>query len=131
MRSHVDVDATTGLSNLQAVMAAREQWRGIVDIELVAFPQAGVVTCPGTAEILDAAVREGADVVGGSTRRRSTAMRTASSTSCSASPKRGAKIDIHLHGPVKRASRSCCGSRRARARAGGRVNVSHAYALGQ
>ena len=25
MRSHVDVDATTGLSNLQAVMAAREQ----------------------------------------------------------------------------------------------------------
>ena len=65
MRSHVDVDATTGLTNLHAVMEAREKWRGVVDIELVAFPQAGVVSCPGTAEVLDAAAREGAHVVGG------------------------------------------------------------------
>ena len=132
MRSHVDVDATTGLSNLQAVMAAREQWRGIVDIELVAFPQAGVVTCPGTAEILDAAVREGADVVGGIDPTTLDGDADGQlDIVFGIAEKRGAKIDIHLHGSVKRASRSCCGSRRARARAGGRVNVSHAYALGQ
>ncbi|WP_231635690.1 hypothetical protein [Novosphingobium sp. ST904] len=65
MRSHVDVDATTGLSHLHAVMAAREKWRGRMDIELVAFPQAGILTCPGTAEVLDAAIREGAEVIGG------------------------------------------------------------------
>src|SRR5579859_1562984 len=47
MRCHVDVDATTGLSHLEAVMEARERWKGIVNIELVAFPQAGIVTCPG------------------------------------------------------------------------------------
>src|SRR5690606_4161481 len=40
MRSHVDVDATTGLRHLHAVMEARERWRGRVEIELVAFPQA-------------------------------------------------------------------------------------------
>ena len=118
MRSHVDVDATTGLSNLQAVMAAREQWRGIVDIELVAFPQAGVVTCPGTAEILDAAVREGADVVGGidPTTLDGDADGQLDIVFGIAEARRE---DRHPPArPVKRASRSCCGSRRARARRG-------------
>lgn len=98
MRSHVDVDATTGLSNLQAVMAAREQWRGIVDIELVAFPQAGVVTCPGTAEILDAAVREGADVVGGIDPTTLDGDADGQlDIVFGIAERRGAKIDIHLH----------------------------------
>lgn len=59
IRSHVDVDATTGLNNLHAIMGVREKWRDIVDIQLVAFPQAGVITSPGTAELLDAAIGEG------------------------------------------------------------------------
>src|SRR5258708_32551882 len=55
MRSHVDVDATTGLTNLHAVMEAREKWSGVVDIELVAFPQAGFGPGPGTAVVPGAA----------------------------------------------------------------------------
>jgi len=34
-------------------------------MELVAFPQSGVMTKPGTLELLDAALSEGADLVGG------------------------------------------------------------------
>lgn len=133
MRSHVDVDATTGLSHLHAVMAAREKWRGQMDIELVAFPQAGIVTCPGTADILDAAIREGAEVVGGIDPE---AMDGDSEAHLGIvfglAERRGAKIDIHLHEAglpgVEQLHRIA-----ARTRAlglGGRVTVSHAYALG-
>lgn len=134
MRSHVDVDATTGLSNLQAVMAAREQWRGVVDIELVAFPQAGVVTCPGTAEILDAAVREGADVVGGIDPTTLDGDADGQlDIVFGIAEKRGAKIDIHLHEPGETgiAQLLRIAARTRAAGLGGRVNVSHAYALGQ
>ncbi|WP_217590314.1 amidohydrolase family protein [Burkholderia sp. GbtcB21] len=134
MRSHVDVDATTGLSNLQAVMAAREQWRGIVDIELVAFPQAGVVTCPGTADLLDAAVREGADVVGGIDPTTLDGDADGQlDIVFGIAEKRGAKIDIHLHEPGETGIAQLLRIA-ARTRAvglGGRVNVSHAYALGE
>ena len=133
MRSHVDVDATTGLSHLHAVMAAREKWRGQMDIELVAFPQAGIVTCPGTADILDAAIREGADVVGGIDPEGMDGDSEAHlGIVFGLAERRGAKIDIHLHEAglpgVEQLHRIA-----ARTRAlslGGRVTVSHAYALG-
>ncbi|AOJ66978.1 cytosine deaminase [Burkholderia ubonensis] len=134
MRSHVDVDATTGLANLHAVMAAREQWRGIVDIELVAFPQAGVVSCPGTADLIDAAVREGADVVGGID---PTTLDGGADGQLDIlfgiAEKRGAKLDIHLHEPAQTgiAQLLRIAARTRAAGLDGRVAVSHAYALGQ
>ncbi|RQS67665.1 cytosine deaminase [Burkholderia sp. Bp8963] len=134
MRSHVDVDATTGLANLHAVMAAREQWRGIVDIELVAFPQAGVVSCPGTAEILDAAVREGADVVGGIDPTTLDGDADGQlDILFGIAEKRGAKLDIHLHEPGQTgiAQLLRIAARTRAAGLGGRVAVSHAYALGE
>lgn len=133
MRSHVDVDATTGLTHLHAVMEAREKWRDVVDIELVAFPQAGVVSCPGTADLLEAAVREGAEVVGGidPTTLDGDAGRQLDIV-FGIAQKHGVKIDIHLHEPgeqgVEQLHRIA-----ARTRAGGlagKVTVSHAYALG-
>ncbi|KWK86010.1 cytosine deaminase [Burkholderia ubonensis] len=134
MRSHVDVDATTGLANLHAVMAAREQWRGIVDIELVAFPQAGVVSRPGTADILDAAVREGADVVGGIDPTTLDGDADGQlDILFGIAEKRGAKLDIHLHEPAQTgiAQLLRIAARTRAAGLGGRVAVSHAYALGQ
>ncbi|OAJ54434.1 cytosine deaminase [Paraburkholderia ginsengiterrae] len=133
MRSHVDVDATTGLANLHAVMEACEKWRGIVDIELVAFPQAGVVSSPGTAEILDAAAREGAEVVGGIDPTTLDADADGQlDIVFGIAEKRGVKIDIHLHEPglqgIEQLHRIA-----ARTRAAGlneRVAVSHAYGLG-
>lgn len=134
MRSHVDVDATTGLDHLHAVNAVRERWRGIVDIELVAFPQAGVQSCPGTAQVLDAAMREGAQVVGGidpdtldgdSTGQLDVVFGIAE--------RHGAKVDIHLHEPglggIEQLRRIAERSRALGMH--GRVAVSHAYALGE
>lgn len=100
MRSHVDVDATTGLVNLRAVMQAREKWKDLIDIELVAFPQAGVMTCPGTAEYLDAAIREGAQVVGGIDPTTLDGDADGQlDILFGIADRRGAKIDIHLHEP--------------------------------
>ena len=53
MRSHVDIDLQAGLTNLEAVLDLRERYRGVVSIEIVAFPQSGIVTAPGTAELLE------------------------------------------------------------------------------
>ncbi len=132
MRSHVDVDATTGLSHLHAVMTAREKWRDLVDIELVAFPQAGILACPGTAEILEAAIREGAEVIGGIDPEGMDGNSEGHLNVVFGIAERyGAKIDIHLHEAglpgVEQLHRIA-----ARTLALGlndRVAVSHAYAL--
>jgi cytosine/creatinine deaminase len=133
MRSHVDVDATTGLTNLHAVMEAREKWRGVVDIELVAFPQAGVVSCPGTAEVLDAAAREGAQVVGGIDPTTLDGDADGQlDIVFGIAEKRGVKIDIHLHEPEQQGIDQLhrIASRTRAAGLNGRVSVSHAYGLG-
>src|SRR5258708_28083793 len=133
MRSHVDVDATTGLTNLHAVMEAREKWRGVVDIELVAFPQAGVVSCPGTAEVLDAAAREGAQAVGGidPTTLDGDAEGQLDIV-FGIAEKRGVKIDIHLHEPEQQGIDQLhrIAARTIASGLNGRVSVSHAYGLG-
>ncbi|ODT85224.1 MAG: cytosine deaminase [Nitrosomonadales bacterium SCN 54-20] len=132
MRSHVDVDATTGLANLHAVMEAREAWRGRVNIELVAFPQAGILTCPGTAGILDAALSDGANVIGGIDPTTLDGDAKAHlDVVFGLDEKHGAKIDIHLHehdeGGIAQLER-IAGYTKAAGQTG-RVTVSHAYAL--
>lgn len=134
MRCHVDVDATTGLTHLEAVMEAREQWRGLIDIELVAFPQAGVVSCPGTAEVLDAAIREGAQVVGGID--PTTLDEDADGQLdivFGIADRRGTKIDIHLHEPAQIGLTQLrrIAERTLALGMQGKVSVSHAYALGE
>ncbi|MBI2466761.1 MAG: amidohydrolase family protein [Candidatus Rokubacteria bacterium] len=65
IRTHVDVDTIGQLRPLEGVAAARERHRDLVDLEIVAFPQEGIVRDPGTAELLEQAVKAGADLVGG------------------------------------------------------------------
>jgi len=133
MRSHVDVDATTGLTNLHAIMQVRERWRDRMHIELVAFPQAGVMSCPGTVQVLDAAARDGVDVVGGID--PSTLDGDADGQLDAVfgiAEKHGVKIDIHLHEPgmqgIEQLDRIVARTRAAGL--SGRVAVSHAYSLG-
>ncbi|MBD8874047.1 amidohydrolase family protein [Rhodanobacter sp. DHB23] len=134
MRCHVDVDASTGLSHLHAVLEAREQWRDIVDIEIVAFPQAGVVSCPGTADMLEAAVREGAAVVGGidpGTFDGDTEAQL--DVVFGIAERHGSKVDIHLHEPGAQGVEQLLRIARRTKALGmeGRVAVSHAYSLGE
>jgi cytosine/creatinine deaminase len=65
MQAFVDVDTTGGLEGLHGVLAAREAFEGVLDVRIVAFPQDGVIRDPGAAELVEEALRIGADVVGG------------------------------------------------------------------
>src|SRR5439155_18440744 len=64
-RAFADVDSIGQLRGLEGLLALRERWRGVVHIEVVAFPQEGILRDPGTAELMEEAMRLGADVVGG------------------------------------------------------------------
>ena len=48
VRSYVDVDTIVGLTALEGVLAARERCRRLAHVELIAFPQEGIFTDPGT-----------------------------------------------------------------------------------
>ena len=65
VQAFADVDTAAGLVGAQAVLAAREEFRGRVEVSVVAFPQDGVLRDPGTAELVEEALALGADVVGG------------------------------------------------------------------
>jgi cytosine/adenosine deaminase-related metal-dependent hydrolase len=65
MRTHVDIDTESGLANFEGVLAAREKLKAFIDIQLVAFPQSGLLIRPGTLELVEEALRNGAEVVGG------------------------------------------------------------------
>jgi cytosine deaminase len=62
---HVVIDNQLGLRNLHEILKVRERFRDLVSIQIVAFPQSGILRSPGTAALLDAAIAEGADLLGG------------------------------------------------------------------
>lgn len=100
IRSHIDVDTQYGLWGIEGVMETRETYRESVDIELVAFPQSGLLKRPGTVELMDEALRMGAEVVGGidpCTMDRDPKGHV--DTIFALSQKHGRPIDIHLHEP--------------------------------
>jgi cytosine deaminase len=65
LRSHVDVDTIGGLLPLQGVLAAAQDCEDIAEVQVVAFPQEGILRDPGTSDLMAQAMREGAHVVGG------------------------------------------------------------------
>lgn len=65
LRTHVDVDNIGGLRPLEGVLVARERYKGLIDIQTVAFPQEGILKNPGTEQLLEKAMELGADAVGG------------------------------------------------------------------
>ncbi len=65
VRALADVDNKARLEGVKALIKAREEFKGIVDIQVVAFAQDGVVREPGAAELVRQAMKLGADVAGG------------------------------------------------------------------
>ncbi|GAA0378931.1 cytosine deaminase [Acrocarpospora corrugata] len=65
VQAFADVDPAAGLTGVRALLALKAEFRDRVDVQVVAFPQDGVVRAHGTAELVGEAVRLGADVVGG------------------------------------------------------------------
>jgi cytosine/creatinine deaminase len=65
IRAFADVDPQAGLIGVKALLQAREEFAGKIHLQVVAFPQDGVVRAPGTLDLVREAVELGADVVGG------------------------------------------------------------------
>ncbi|MDR0993682.1 MAG: amidohydrolase family protein [Verrucomicrobiota bacterium] len=65
IRAFADVDSKAKLIAVKALLKARNEFKGIVDVQVCAFPQDGVVREPGTVDLMKEAMDLGADVVGG------------------------------------------------------------------
>ncbi|MGX9929878.1 cytosine deaminase [Virgibacillus salarius] len=64
VRTHVDV-TDPKLIALQALLEVKEEMAPYVDLQLVAFPQEGILSYPNGKELVEEALKLGADVVGG------------------------------------------------------------------
>ena len=65
MRTHVDIDTIGGLKPLKGVLALRERYRDRMTLQLVAFPQEGILKDPGCDVLMEEAMKMGCDIVGG------------------------------------------------------------------
>jgi cytosine deaminase len=65
IRALADVDGKARLEGVRALIRVRDEFRGIVDLQVVAFAQDGIVREPGARELMHQAMTLGADVVGG------------------------------------------------------------------
>lgn len=130
VRTHTDIDPEVGLRGVEAVREAAS--RSPADVQQVAFPQHGVLINPGTAELLEEALKSGVEAIGG-----------LDPAGIDRDPVRhldlifglaeryGAHVDIHLHdgGSLGVWELELIIERTRVLGLGGRVTVSHAYAL--
>ncbi len=63
IRTHVDV-TDPSLTALRTMIELREELRGTVELQIVAFPQEGICSYPDGKALMEEAVRLGADCVG-------------------------------------------------------------------
>ena len=63
VRTHVDI-TDPDLTGLKALLELKEEYRDLVEIQIVAFPQEGLYCYPKAEELLEEALRMGADAIG-------------------------------------------------------------------
>jgi len=68
MRTQVEVDPGIGMRGFDGVAALIDEYRWAIDIEICAFPQEGLISFPGTDELLVEALKRGVKVIGGAPR---------------------------------------------------------------
>lgn len=133
IRSHVDIDPTHGLSIVEGVWETREKLRDIIDIEIVAFPQSGLMVMPGTKELLDEALAQGCEVLGGiDPCGIDRDPKGQLDTIFALAVKHQRPIDIHLHetGDLGAFTMELIFERIRANGMQGKVAISHAFALG-
>jgi cytosine/adenosine deaminase-related metal-dependent hydrolase len=133
VRSYAQVDVDCRLERFEAVLAARDEHADRCSVEVIAFPQAGLLREAGTVPLLEAALQAGADVMGGidpcqldrdPVRHLDVVFGLAE--------KYQVPVDIHLHEPGELGvfSTDLILERVRALSMQGRVTISHGYALG-
>ena len=133
LRTHADVDDDIGLAHVEMLLGLRERFAADVTLQIVAFPQSGVMSRPGVAALLDAAVAAGADLVGGLDPRSIDGDASGQlDVIFSIAERRGVGIDIHLHDADAGGNEQLrdIAARTQATGLAGRVTVSHAFSLG-
>jgi len=134
VRSHTDIHPDVGVESIEAMLDLKRELAELLDLQVVAFPQQGLLSRPGTAELMRQAARLGIDALGGldpagidgdSEGQLRFLYDLAGETGCG--------LDIHLH---DRGSLGLWQLERIAALTverglGGKVIVSHAYCLGE
>jgi cytosine/creatinine deaminase len=133
IRTHVEIDTDFGLRHLEGIVALRERYRDAVSIQIVGLGR-GLLVRPGTRELLDEALAQGADLVGGLDPAGFEGDIEGHLDIVFALADRHATgIDLHLHdgGHLGLYTLDRIAERTRLAGLGGHVVVSHAYALGE
>jgi cytosine/creatinine deaminase len=65
MRAFADVGTVGGLTPAEALLELKRRYAGLIELQVVAFPQEGILRDPGCAALMEQAMALGADVVGG------------------------------------------------------------------
>jgi cytosine deaminase len=133
VRSHVDVCDPT-FRAFSALSALREEFRGVVDLQLVAFPQQGIYGYEGGEALMRRAVDHGADVVGGIPHFELTREDGVRSVTFAfeLAEENGLQVDIHCDETDDDHSRfvEVMVAETIRRRMRGRVTASHTTAMG-
>jgi len=133
MRSHLMVDGHTGLAHLEGIEAVRDAYRDWIDLQLVAFPQHGILESPGAQEYLDEACRRDCDVIGGlDPAGFDRDIESHLNVVFGIADKHGVAVDIHLHdwGQLGGFEIERIAERTRALGMQGQVTISHAYCLG-
>ncbi|MEO6201337.1 MAG: amidohydrolase [Cryobacterium sp.] len=133
VRSFAQVDVDCGLAKFDAVMAAKQKFADHADVQIMTFPQAGILREAGTVELLEESLKQGADVMGGidpSQLDRDPAKHL--DIVFGLAEKYQVEVDIHLHEPGELGvfSTELVLERTRALGMQGKVTLSHAYELG-
>lgn len=133
IRSHIDIQPEFGAQHFEGVLATREEYKDTLTMQLVAFPQVGILSSPGVLELMEDALRQGVECVGGidpSSRDHDPVSHL--DTVFGLADRFDKEIDIHLHepGPLGAFSVELIAERTHALGMQGRVTISHAFCLG-
>lgn len=132
VRTHVDVGPDIGLASFHGVQAMRDAHRDSIDVQIVAFPQTGVMIRPGTLALLEQAAREGAEAIGGLDPMGIDHDPKGQLDGLFAiADRHGCELDIHLHdrGELGAVTIEMIAERTRALGMAGRVALSHAFCL--
>ena len=133
IRSHVDIGPENRLEAFHGVAATRQADADLVTIQIVAFPQTGMLIQPGVTELMEEAVKEGADAIGGlDPIRIDRGPKGQLDAIFAIADRHGCEVDIHLHdmGEIGAITVEMMAERTLALGLQGKVTVSHGYFLG-